>query len=113
MVEMPNELVCLAGLQLVEQLLHVPLHLGEFLDERGAVHYRVISRYGSAIQATYWRGKKTAFVAPRRRLGRRKHNQRAEIVVVWLAAYRTAFLHVGRLAPVGAERQFRDGIEPV
>ena len=31
MVEMPNELVCLAGLQLVEQLLHVPLHLGECL----------------------------------------------------------------------------------
>jgi hypothetical protein len=26
-------------------------------------------------------------------------------VVVWLAAYRTAFLHAGRLAPVGAERQ--------
>jgi hypothetical protein len=33
---MRNELVCLAGLQLVEQLLHVPLHLGEFLYERGA-----------------------------------------------------------------------------
>jgi hypothetical protein len=44
MVEMPNEFVCLAGLQLVEQLLHVPLHLGEYLYERGTVHYRVISR---------------------------------------------------------------------
>jgi hypothetical protein len=43
MVEMPNELVCLAGLQLVEQLLHVPLHLGQLLNERRTVHYRVIS----------------------------------------------------------------------
>ena len=35
LVEVSSELIVLARLQLVEQLLHVPLHLGQFLDERG------------------------------------------------------------------------------
>ena len=35
---MSSESVVLAGLQLGQQLLDVPLNLGEFLDERLAVH---------------------------------------------------------------------------
>jgi hypothetical protein len=39
-----DEPVALAGPWLVEQLLHVALHLGEFLEGRCAIHHRVISR---------------------------------------------------------------------
>jgi hypothetical protein len=44
MVEMRDETVSLTGLQMRQQLLDGALHLGEFLNERRAVHYRVISR---------------------------------------------------------------------
>ena len=44
-VEVSREAVVLAGLKFGQQLLDDLLHLGESLDERLAVHHRVISRY--------------------------------------------------------------------
>jgi hypothetical protein len=41
---MRHEPVVLAGLQPGQQLFDGLLHLGEFLNERIAVHYREISR---------------------------------------------------------------------
>jgi hypothetical protein len=42
---MSREPVVLAGLELGEQFLDVLLNLGEFRNERVAVHHREISRY--------------------------------------------------------------------
>jgi hypothetical protein len=43
-VEVSHEPVVLARLELGQQLLDGLAHFGEFLNERLAVHYRVISR---------------------------------------------------------------------
>ena len=40
-----NEPVVVAGLKLREQVVNRSPHLGKLLDERRAVHYRVIRRY--------------------------------------------------------------------
>jgi hypothetical protein len=73
-----GNLVCLAELASRTQCRKArACDLLQLPDDCRAVDYHVISRYGSAIQATYWRSKKRPSWHPMRRLGRRLQSLQA------------------------------------
>ena len=112
-----GNLVCLAELASRTQCRKArACDLLQLPDDCRAVDYHVISRYGNAIQATYWRSMKTAFVAPHATT--RKAPAVTASIISGPKLWSSGSRHIGPrfctwLAPVGAERQFRDGIEPV